>query len=449
MNKTGYPVTLFIHKPDNLKPIISLAGYFMSREIRIVLAITALLIFCAAGPATAASIGTGWKERYPFEGAPFSGLIFSTDGSTVFAGGNQIYVRSWDGKQHWNGRMGSLATMSTDGNYIAYSLGTGLVMLDKNGTEMWSRSMGGTVRALAISPDGALVVSADDNGNINSWYRNGDFYARNQTALVKQLAISPKGTLVVATTETGLQFLTPALDPVWSDIKNGSVDTDIIFSNDGSTIITAGGSRVSSHTNTGVLNWMNDVTTGAITGIACSYDCSAIVIGSQDSTVQAMDRYGKVHWTYPTGQWPNSVAVSQDANVIAAAGIDQNLYVLDHGGRLLAKKKMDTIIHSRSLAVSPDGRHIVVADEYALNGYTLSPEPDNIELVTLIPTTSPRNTGTPTPLQTSPPATGTTVMPTPVTPLPVTTTPRSPLDPLTALLAAGAGLSLVYRGRKH
>jgi WD40 repeat protein len=309
--------------------------------------------------------------------------------------------------------------------------------------------MGGPVRALAISPDGALVVSADDNGNINSWYRNGEFYARNQTALVKQLAISPKGTLVVATTETGLKFLTPALDPVWSDTKNGSIDTDILFSNDGSTIITSGGRRVSSHTNTGVLNWMNDITGDAITSIGCSYDCSVIVIGNQDGSVQAMDRYGKVHWSYPAGQWVNTVAVSQDASVIAAAGIDQNLYVLDHGGRLLAKKKMDTIIHSRSLTVSPNGRRIVVADEYALNGYTFSPEPENIDLVTVIPTTSPRYTGTPTPLQTSSPADGTTVMTTPVTPAPVTTTPQSPLDPVTALLAAGAGLSLVYRRRKH
>ena len=421
----------------------------MSPGMRIVLATVVILIFCLANTAMAAGIGNDWKERYPFEGAPFAGLVFSSDGSTIFAGGNQIYVRSWDGKEHWSGRMGSLATMSTDGNYIVYGLGTGLVMLHKNGTEIWSRSMGGPVRALAISPDGALVVSADDNGNINSWYRNGEFYGRNQTALVKQLAISPKGTLVVATTDTGLQFMTPAFYPVWSDTKNGSIDNDIIFSDDGSTIITAGGTRVSSHTNTGKLNWMNDVTTGAITGIACSYDCSAIVIGSQDSTVQAIDRYGKVHWSYPTGQWPNSVAVSQDANVIAAAGIDQNLYVLDHGGRLLAKKKMDTIIQSRSLAVSPDGRRIVVADEYALNGFTLSPEPENIDRVTVIPTSSPRYTGTPTPLQTSLPATGTPVMTTPVTPAPVTTTPQSPLDPLTALLAAGAGLSLVYRGRKH
>ncbi|MDO8871586.1 MAG: hypothetical protein Q7V05_02505 [Methanoregula sp.] len=416
----------------------------MSSGYRIFLAITALLIICIAGPATAAGIGTDWKERVPFEGSSFMGVMFSTDSSTVFAGGSQMYVRNWDDGNHWGGRPGNIATMSKDGNYVVYALGNGLVMLDKDGMEMWSRTMGGQVRALAISNNGSLVVSADNQGNINSWSKNGEFYGRNQTALVKQLAISPPGTLVVATTETGLLFMTKALDPVWSDTKNGSVDTDIIISNDGSTIITAGGKRVSSHTNTGKINWMNDVTQEAITSMSCSYDCSIIVIGSQDKSIQAMDRYGTIHWTYPVGEWINSVAVSQDANVIVAAGIDRNLYVLDHGGKLLAKKKMDTIIHPRSLAVSADGRRIAVADEYALFGLTLSTESDFIERVTLIPT-SVRYTDIQTPL----PTTETTVIATPVTPVPVTTTLQSPLDPVTAIAAIGAGLSVVQGVRKR
>ena len=401
--------------------------------------ITLLLIFCIDGPATAASISTGWKELVPVEGGTFTGVMISSDSSKVFSGGSQMYVRTWDNGKHWGGRPGSIATMSADGNYVVYGLGNALVMLDKDGADIWSRTMGGQVRAVAISDNGSLVVSADDQGNINSWSKNGEFYGRNQTALVKQLAISPPGTLVVATTEAGLLFMTPALNPVWSDTKSGSLDSEIAISNDGSTIITAGGRRVSSHTNTGQLNWMNDVTKEAIISMACSSDCSVIVIGSQDKSVQAMDRYGTIHWTYPVGQWANSVAISQDAKVIVAAGIDRNLYVLDNGGKLLSKTMMNTIIHPRSLAVSADGRRIAVADEYALYGLSLSTEPDFIERVTLIPT-SVRHTGTPTPL----PTTETTVVATPVTPVPVTTTPKSPLDPVVAIFAIGAGLSLWY-----
>ena len=414
-------------------------------SVRIFLAITLLLIFSIAGSATAASIGTIWKEFVPVEGGSFTGVMISSDSSKVFSGGNQMYVRNWDTGKNWGSRPGSIATMSADGNYVVYGFGNALVMLDKDGGEMWSRTMGGQVRAVAISNNGSLVVSADDKGNINSWSQNGDFYGRNQTTLVKQLAISPPGTLVVATTETGLQFMTPALNPVWSDTKSGSLDSEIIISNDGSTIVTTGGRRVSSHTNTGTLNWMNDVTKEAIISMACSYDCSVIVIGSQDKSIQAIDRYGTILWTYPAGQWINSVAVSQNANVIVAAGIDRNLYVLDHGGKLLSKKMMDTIIHPRSLAVSDDGRRIAVADEYALFGLTLSTEPDIVELVTVIPATTARYTET----HTSVPTTETTVIATPVTPVPVTTTPKSAPGPVTAIIAIGAGLSVVQGFKKR
>lgn len=440
-----------IHKPDNLSPIIIVGDKNMPAGFRVFLTITALLmVSCMAGVVTAANIGTEWKERVPVEGSPFSGVVFSSDGSKVFAGGSQMYLRSWDGEQHWGGRNGFVAAMSADGNYVAYGQGNALVMLDKDGMEMWSRTMGGEVRAMAVSKDGTYVISADNKGNINSWYKNGEFYSRNTTDLIKQIAISPLNTLVVTTTDTGLKFFTPALVPVWSDSKNGSIDTDIIFSGDGSTVITSGGTRVSSHTNSGTLNWMIDVTGDAITGMACSHDCSVIVIGCQDGSVQAMDRYGKIHWTYPAGQWTNSVAVSRDARVIVAAGIDKNLYVLDHGGKLQAKKMMGSIIHPRSLAISADGTRIAVADEYKLNGLALSSDTDSIEMVTLIPGISARSTDTPTTL----PTTEITVIvtpatPVPVTPVPVTTTPQSPSGPVTAILSIGAGLSLVHWGRKH
>lgn len=417
------------------------AGFRVSQAI-----IALLILSCMTSVVTAASIGTEWKVDVPFDGSSYNGLMFSSDGSKIFAGGSQMFLRSWDGELHWGGRPGFIATMSTDGNYVAYGAGKSLGLLYKDGFENWTRNMDGEVTAVAVSGDGTYVISVDNKGNINTWDINGDLYARNTTNRVKQIAISPLNTLVVATTDSGLQFFTPALNPVWSDTKNGTIDTDIFFSNDGSTIITSGGKRVSSHTKTGKLNWMNDVTRNAIIGMACSYDGSVIVIGSQDGTVQAMDRYGTVHWTYPVGQWTNSVAVSQDAKVIVAAGIDRNLYVLDHSGKLQAKKLMDTIIQPKSLAVSADGRRIVVADEHTLYGLTLTAEPDFIELVTVIPT-SARYTYTPTLI----PTPDTTVMVTQVTSVPVTTIPaptKSPLSPAVAIIATIGGLLLTLVRRR-
>jgi len=48
---------------------------------------------------------------------------------------------------------------------------------------------------------------------------------------------------------------------------------------------TSGENRVSSHTSGGALNWMKNVTGKAIMDMACSDDCTTIVLGSQDGKV--------------------------------------------------------------------------------------------------------------------------------------------------------------------
>jgi hypothetical protein len=101
---------------------------------------------------------------------------------------------------------------------------------------------------------------------------------------------------------------------------------------------------------------------------------------------------------------------------------------------------MQSIIQPRSVAVSGDGKRLVVADEFALYGYDILGSPE----VTL------EETYTPTPRIT-------TTIPTPVTPRSVTTqaanvttlpgtagTPKSALTPF-ALMVAVAGLFLAAR----
>ena len=125
--------------------------------------------------------------------------------------------------------------MSADGSHVVSALGTSVSMLDSTGAMDWTRSMGAHCTAVAISPNGSFVVSADEQGNMVSWSGNGEFWGRNITPVVKRIAIAPTGDLVVATTESGLQFYTPALDPVWTDNRSGSLDDFIIISSDGST----------------------------------------------------------------------------------------------------------------------------------------------------------------------------------------------------------------------
>jgi len=410
---------------------------------------TLLLLFscivagCLIGTAAAASLGIDWKERPPTD-SPYAGVSLSKNSSIVYAGGNQMLVRTWDGEHRWGGRLAHVAAMSSDGEHVVQSIGNTVVFLDQNGVESWSRTMGGNIRAVAISPNGSFVISADDQGNLNSWGPNGEFIGRALNATARKVAIAPTGDLVVIATEQGLRFYKPNLDFVWLDNQTDSQDSFILISADGTTIITAGANRITSHQRDGTLNWQKQITQEPIIDIGCSYDCSAIIVGSQDKEVAAMDRFGTVHWTFPTEQWVNAIGVSRDASIIAVGGNDRNLYILNHGGNLITQRKTDAIIQPRSIAVSIDGRRIVVADQSQIYGFALigdtAPPPDLIT-VSRTPITYDE---TIRPVTTAPPRVTTT---TPVkATVPTTGTPASPGCPLVALLAV-AGLAIF--ARKH
>ena len=333
-------------------------------------ALALLLTACLIGTAAGISLGIDWQQAPPTS-SPFAGVAISPDGNTVYGGGNQMLVRSWDGSSQWGGRSGFVAAMSADGSHVVSALDSSVVMLDNTGAVDWTRTMGAPCTAVAISSNGSFVVSADGQGNMVSWSGDGEFWGRNVTPVAKRIAIAPTADLVVATTVSGLQFFTPALDPVWTDNRSGSLDDFIIISADGSTVITAGGTRLSSHTNTGVLNWQVNIATAAITDIAASGDCSIILVASKDNKVRAVDRYGNVHWTFDTGQWANAVGASRDGSVIGVGANDGTIFVLDHGGNLLTRRSSDTAIQQRSLAVSRDGTRIAAADQHTLYGYSL------------------------------------------------------------------------------
>ena len=100
-------------------------------------------------------------------------------------------------------------------------------------------------------------------------------------------------------------------------------------------MITSGENRVSSHTSGGALNWMKDVNGKAIMDMACSHDCTTIVLGSQDGKVWFestwrgfVDISGRVV--------DKRVEISRDGSVFSAGALNGKLYIMDHNAKLLA-----------------------------------------------------------------------------------------------------------------
>ncbi|NMB78148.1 MAG: hypothetical protein GYA23_03540, partial [Methanomicrobiales archaeon] len=122
----------------------------MKHGLRIPLAVLGILsVACLCGTVGAASLGTEWKER-PYTDAPFNGVKFSSNGTFVFAGGDQLVLRTWDGQNKWGGRAGSIAMMSDDGAYVVTGIGQSVIYLDRSMKDLWSTNMGWPVKAVAI-----------------------------------------------------------------------------------------------------------------------------------------------------------------------------------------------------------------------------------------------------------------------------------------------------------
>jgi WD40 repeat protein len=419
----------------------------MITRFRIYLIISGLLLVMSlAGVVNAAGLVKSWEERSPADN-PFSGVIISKDNSTVYAGGSQIFIRTWEGKKKWLGWSGILASMSADENYFVSALGNHIQRVDKNGNEERIVSTDTQVRAVALSSDGSIIVGADESGNIYSWRIKDNSPHRISTDLVKRIAFSPSDSYFVVTTEAGLAYYTPYMDEIFVDNKSGSLESFIEISSDSSTVITSGDTRVSSHSNLGVLNWRKDVTQNAIIEMVCSNDCSTIVLGSKDENVLVLNQHGEVQWKYPTGSWVIGVGVSGDGSIIAASTQDKKLYILNKEGRLIAKTTTDTAIQPLSIAVSGDGKHIVIADQVALYGFELIGAPD----------VSPGEILNPAPEVTSTSSTQVPLTTTLITTLPPVTmktvpektgTYSSSLNPFLAIAALSGLLLLALRKNK-
>jgi WD40 repeat protein len=405
------------------------------------LVISGILAGCLAGAAGAATLGTDWKERAPEEG-PYLGVTITPDALLVYAGGNAMFIRSWDREIHWGGRLARVAALSDDGKRVVIGVGNKLAVLDNTGVENWSRTMDGYVKAVAITPNGSFIISADDKGNLNSWGKDGEFIARLNTRTANTVAYAPGGDLVVVATDNGLRFYNRRLELIWYDNRTRSRDEFIAISGDGSTVITAGYNQVASYTRDGTLNWRKEITTDPIIDMHCSSDCSAIIVAGQDKDIVAIDRFGNVHWKYEVGEWVNAVGVSRDASVIAAGGIDRTVYVLDWSGTLITTKKTDAIIQPRSIAVSSDGRRIVVADQMNLYGFSMIGDtvaPD-------VPGAYTRAPLNPVPTMNPVTMTATSIAPTLSTAtVPAKRTTYSPLNPLFLVPALGAAVLLSRR----
>jgi len=160
-------------------------------------------------------------------------------------------------------------------------------------------------------------------------------------------------------------------EPLWEFPTRGSV-YGVAVSDDGQRIAAASEDRLVYLLDaTGKQVWMQR---GAapFTSVSISGDGGVVAAGSSDRQVKLFGRTGALRWTYSTGTVVRAVAVygTEGRFRVLAGSEDSRVTLLSGDGSLLWQQRLDYPI--RSLAVTPDGRHVVVGDNrnsvWLLNG---------------------------------------------------------------------------------
>jgi WD40 repeat protein len=329
-----------------------------------------------------------------------AGLAFTKDGKILASAGYDGMVRIWDTatgtelrqlKAHEEGMVTSVA-VSPDGKTFASGgwQGTRTLVLWDLATGRELHVLGGkenTVYAIAFSPDGKNLVSADGGGLVNLWDVKSGKVIRTLQGHVDEvfcLAFAPDGKTLVSgdhdntiriwDMETGKQRR--VIEVSWAEgfWKRLEEQTDegpksgvfaLAFSSDGKTF-------ASGHFDNIIRLW--DAATGKelskleghgrrVAGLAFSPDGKTLASGGWDHTIRFWDlATGKELHRYPGHDgYPVGVVVSPDSKQVLTAGghATLRLWELATGKELLVFRG-----HSgwmSAAAFSPDGRKVASA----------------------------------------------------------------------------------------
>ncbi|TMR21975.1 hypothetical protein ETD86_13185 [Nonomuraea turkmeniaca] len=228
---------------------------------------------------------------------------------------------------------------------------------------------GGSVRGVAISPDGRLAVSASSDTLVRRWSAGGleGLPFDGHTAPVNAVAFHPDGSLLASASDDGSVRL--------SDLEgravggpfgaHGAPVTAVAFHPDGSRVVSGGRDGT-------VRIWVphgrDPVITcsgheGEVESVAISPDGSLVVSGAGDRTVRLWDIDGR-----PVGgpfighdDEVRDVAFSPDGTMVVSAAQDATVRVWALDGTPLGPPLRGHGGWVTSVAVTPDGRYVISA----------------------------------------------------------------------------------------
>jgi WD40 repeat protein len=246
---------------------------------------------------------------------------------------------------------------SVDGGVIAAGASRGRVTVwdGRTGHRLFARKGGASVSAVAVSPAGTAVASADRDGVVRLWATPGGRPVWSKRSPASGLAFSPDGRELVLWGAHG-SFLRSAADGrLLHPLASPAGDLDAAFSPDGRVVATAGRDHDGRlwFAATGSLYRTLRGHTNAVTAIAFSPDGRLVATGSADSDVRVWSVAKGTRHVLQRGAFGAISAVGFDSTsrwVAAAAPVNVILWTAASGRRLFYVRGHTTRLTAVSFA---------------------------------------------------------------------------------------------------
>ena len=348
-----------------------------------------------------------WKRQLPAGGNVDDGLCFSPDGTRLLVGGDEAAglwsVRSGEPvgvpMEHHGGAAMEGVVFSPDGKLV-------LTGHNRDGTvRLWSGETGkpvfppmehgGRVYAIAISPDGKLVMSGSWEGTVRLWSTEtgkpvGEVLMHGEPVFCA--AFSPDGTLAAAGGGGGFSgsarlWSVATREPVGPTLRHAGFVYRLAFSPDGTKLLTGSGDHTARlwSTKNGEPVGMVMRHEGTVMDVSFSPDGQRILTGAADATARL--------WSAENGEpiglpmrheedgWVNFAQFSPKGDRLVTVPAGKVALLWSDRPRPLGVVKLDSGM-ADAIAFSPDpGRQVATGNREgavkiwsADRGYTLEHE---------------------------------------------------------------------------
>ncbi len=253
------------------------------------------------------------------------------------------------------------------GRQYAFVSGDGELQLcdEASGCTILRRETHERLNSVAFSPDGTLVYSGAESGELRAWdtqTRGGTYIATG--AEVRALAPLPPGEFIVASGPEFTSFISVLPDREFAWPRVWTIDqvkiTAVAASGDGSRI--AGGfddHLVRMWTKNGHLLQTLTGHTGPITALAFSPDGSLLASAAADSTARLAEvASGRQIAVLPHSDPVNAVRFSPDGTLLATAS-GTAVWLWDARGHRMVRSFSLAPAAATAVTFNPDGRHIL------------------------------------------------------------------------------------------